>query len=171
MLGNVLCSVLEYLEEWKQPGCCRAENSTAGLGTQVAGSAGWIAKFFPAFIYLTNHWAHQPVWALSVQSCQDDQAFLSSKTNGYVLIPLSSSQELDCLSHILRHPTSLRPKGLSVSVVTPSHINVTRLTLSPLCHGQQGSCPPSRFPLSYMTGNLELELMKRFKEECGLGSL
>lgn len=51
--GN--CSVLEYLEEWRQLSCSRAENSAAGLGTQAAGSAGRMAKFFPSFICVTIH--------------------------------------------------------------------------------------------------------------------
>lgn len=55
--GN--CSVLEYLEEWRQLSCSRAENSAAGLGTQAAGSAGRMAKFFPSFICVTIHWALQ----------------------------------------------------------------------------------------------------------------
>lgn len=51
--GN--CSAREYLKEWRQLSCSRAENSAAGRGTQAAGSADRMAKFLPSFIYVTIH--------------------------------------------------------------------------------------------------------------------
>lgn len=47
--GN--CSVLEYLDEWRQLSCSRAEDSAGGLGPRLQGQlVRWLSSFLPSFM-------------------------------------------------------------------------------------------------------------------------